>query len=190
MKSLIRPAVSLPPVYPNYRCALSNGRYRHRPSRFPEAASGSQIVIDGRAVGSRLIWQNFTNPKYFWGRAIGDLAAALQRFEFRRLQSGAAQPGADRCRQGQDCGAEGAPDPQHRTIPADLAGRFRPAVLTRIISSGCRRVPDRACSQSPPDRHCQALRPYQERPKKANGVIFGNPRVNVLKLNLALDSKF
>lgn len=35
---------------------------------FPEAANGSLIFKDGKAVGSRLIEQNFTDPKYFWGR--------------------------------------------------------------------------------------------------------------------------
>ena len=35
---------------------------------FPEQAAGSLIVKDGKAVGSSLIGQNFTDPKYFWGR--------------------------------------------------------------------------------------------------------------------------
>jgi len=35
---------------------------------FPEAAEGSLIVENGKPVGSRLIGQNFTDPKYFWGR--------------------------------------------------------------------------------------------------------------------------
>ena len=35
---------------------------------FPTQAAGSLIVKDGKAVGSSLIGQNFTDPKYFWGR--------------------------------------------------------------------------------------------------------------------------
>jgi K+-transporting ATPase ATPase C chain len=35
---------------------------------FPAAASGSLIVKDGKPIGSELIGQNFTEPKYFWGR--------------------------------------------------------------------------------------------------------------------------
>ena len=35
---------------------------------FPSQANGSMIVVNGRAVGSSLIGQAFSDPKYFWGR--------------------------------------------------------------------------------------------------------------------------
>ena len=35
---------------------------------FPSQANGSQIVVDGKTVGSSLIGQAFDDPKYFWGR--------------------------------------------------------------------------------------------------------------------------
>lgn len=35
---------------------------------FPSQANGSMIVVDGKAVGSSLIGQYFNEPKYFWGR--------------------------------------------------------------------------------------------------------------------------
>ena len=35
---------------------------------FPSQANGSQIVADGKTVGSTLIGQTFDDPKYFWGR--------------------------------------------------------------------------------------------------------------------------
>src|SRR5512137_1466582 len=35
---------------------------------FPDAASGSLVRIDDRLVGSRLIGQSFSSPRYFWGR--------------------------------------------------------------------------------------------------------------------------
>ena len=35
---------------------------------FPNQANGSLIVVDGQTVGSTLIGQSFSQPKYFWGR--------------------------------------------------------------------------------------------------------------------------
>jgi K+-transporting ATPase ATPase C chain len=35
---------------------------------FPDAAAGSLIIRDGKPIGSALIGQNFSDPKYFWGR--------------------------------------------------------------------------------------------------------------------------
>ncbi len=35
---------------------------------FPNQANGSMIVVDGKTVGSTLIGQAFTDPKYLWGR--------------------------------------------------------------------------------------------------------------------------
>src|SRR3954470_21260972 len=35
---------------------------------FPAQAEGSLIVLDGTTVGSKLIEQNFSDPRHFWGR--------------------------------------------------------------------------------------------------------------------------
>ena len=35
---------------------------------FPVQANGSLLLQEGQAIGSELIGQNFTDPKYFWGR--------------------------------------------------------------------------------------------------------------------------
>ena len=71
MKTLVRPAISL--------FVLLSAHHRHWPipllvtgdragGFLLPAAAGSLIVKDGKPVGSALIGQNFTDPKYFWGR--------------------------------------------------------------------------------------------------------------------------
>ncbi|MER2603168.1 MAG: potassium-transporting ATPase subunit KdpC, partial [Candidatus Competibacter phosphatis] len=69
MKTLIRPAVTLfillslitGLVYPLLVTGIGH-------LLFPAQAAGSLIERDGKLIGSRLIGQNFTDPKYFWGR--------------------------------------------------------------------------------------------------------------------------
>ena len=69
MKTLFRPALTLfvllsvvtGIVYPVAVTGIAK-------VLFPDAAEGSLIVENGKPVGSRLIGQNFTDPKYFWGR--------------------------------------------------------------------------------------------------------------------------
>jgi K+-transporting ATPase ATPase C chain len=69
MKSMIRPALSLfvvlsvvtGLVYPLAVTGVAK-------LAFPEQAAGSLLVENGKTVGSSLIGQNFTDPKFFWGR--------------------------------------------------------------------------------------------------------------------------
>src|SRR5437899_2920980 len=69
MKTLLRPAISLfillsiitGLIYPLVVTAIGKAVY-------PEQAAGSLIAKDGKPVGSKLIGQNFTDPKYFGGR--------------------------------------------------------------------------------------------------------------------------
>ena len=69
MKTLIRPAVTLfvllsiitGLIYPLLVMGIGQ-------AVFPAQAAGSLIQRDGKLIGSRLIGQNFTDQKYFWGR--------------------------------------------------------------------------------------------------------------------------
>jgi len=154
---------------------------------FPKQANGSLIKHDGVLVGSELIGQNFTLPKYFWGRI-----SAAGTFPYNGLASGGSNLGptnpalADAAKGRADALLQA--DPEHKKdIPVDL-----------LTSSGSGLDPH----ISPAAAEYQVARVAQERGLAADKIralvqqqtetpqwgLFGEPRVNVLKLNLALDA--
>jgi K+-transporting ATPase ATPase C chain len=152
---------------------------------FPGQASGSMIVRDGRAIGSELIAQPFTDAKYFWprpsaanydgasssGSNLGPTAPALHDAVRERVAAlRAADPGNE------------AP------IPVDLvtasASGLDPHITPAAAEYQVRRVA-RARGISP-DRLRELIAQCTE--GRTFGVL-GEPRVNALKLNLALDAK-
>ncbi len=151
---------------------------------FPQAANGSLVSVDGRIVGSVLVAQRFVAPGYFHARpsaanfdpmaAAGSNQARSNPALTARL---AAEARAVAARDGQDPAA----------IPADLA-----------TQSGSGLDP----ALSPAAAHYQAARVAAARGLAVDAVhalierrtearqfgIFGERRVNVLELNVALDA--
>ncbi len=154
---------------------------------FPWQASGSPITVNGRVVGSALIGQSFTRPEYFHGRP--------------------SAAGA-----GYDANASGGTNrgPTDSTLTALIALRVDSAVTDGAVRG---RVPADLVTASgsgldphisPASARAQAARVARTRGVTASQVaalierhvesrqlgILGEPRVNVLRLNLALDSAF
>ena len=150
---------------------------------WPDAAHGSLISRDGVVIGSRLIAQAFARRATFI-REPRRRAPDTMRGE-QRQQPWADQPGPDRrgqrtrrrCDEGQPGSGAGRPRDRFgkRIGPAPLASGGRLASATRC--RGTRRV--RGCDSS-------ARRSSTE--GRLLGFL-GEPRVNVLQLNLALDDE-
>jgi K+-transporting ATPase ATPase C chain len=153
---------------------------------FPRQANGSIIQDGDAAVGSALIGQNFTDPGYFWGRP-----SATADYPYNALAgagSNKAVTGEEASRRMQErIGYLKAADP----------GNDAPVPVELVTASGSGLDPD----ISPNAARYQAGRVARARNIAAEDVmklikdntegrflwIFGEERVNVLKLNMALD---
>lgn len=153
---------------------------------FPDAASGSLVRIDGRLVGSRLIGQSFSSPRYFWGRP----SATVPVPNNGAVSSGSNQGPLDPALQaavGKRVAALRAADPGNaRAVPVDLVTASGSGLDPHIsVAAAEYQVPrvarERGWSQ---ERVRQLVRAATE--GRTLGAL-GEPRVNVLELNLALD---
>jgi K+-transporting ATPase ATPase C chain len=153
---------------------------------FPHQAQGSLILKQGKPVGSQLIGQSFSDPKYFWSRPsatspqpyngtgstgsnLGPLNPALTDAVKMRIQAlQAADPGnKERVPVDLVTASASGLDP-HISV---AAAQYQMARIARV------RNLDVWAVQALVAGHTQ----YRL------GGIFGEPRVNVLELNLALD---
>jgi K+-transporting ATPase ATPase C chain len=187
MPSLIRPAVVLFAfftvltglVYPLVITGIAQAAFGH-------AASGSLLMRHGKPIGSSLIGQNFSDPKYFWGRPsatspqpyagtassgsnLGPLNPALIDGIKGRIQAlRAADPG------------NGAPIPVD-LVTASASGLDPQESIAAAMYQAARVARARGVTLPAVQAVIQAH--SQTRWLGA----FGEPRVNVLALNLALD---
>ncbi len=155
---------------------------------FPFQANGSLIVKDGKPVGSALIGQPFDDPKYFWGRP-----SATTPFQYNAGSSSGSNlsptnPDLVKAVQAR-VDALRAADPGNRApVPVDLVTASGSGLDPHIS-------PAAALYQVPRVARVRKLTPQAvqrliDRHTEGRFLgLFGEPRVNVLKLNLALDGK-
>jgi potassium-transporting ATPase KdpC subunit len=162
---------------------------------FNTAANGSLIAGNGgsEAVGSGLVGQNFTDPRYFWGRPSATAGAPYMAYDAKALTgSGGSNQGplsADLRKAVQDrIAALQTLDPGNTgPIPADLvtasASGLDPSISVAAAFYQAPRVARlRGLSED-------TVRSLISKHKQGRWLgVFGEPRVNVLELNLTLDA--
>lgn len=187
MTALLRPAILLFAIltvvtgiiYPFVVTGLSQ-------ALFPRQANGSVVTVNGKAVGSELIGQQFTSPGYFWGRP-----SATGPYPYNAAASGGSNLGplnpaltdAVKAR----IAALRAADPDIAApVPVDLLTASGSGLDPDISLAGAHYQAARvAKARGVPLERVQAL--IDRHAKYPWFGIFGEPRVNVLELNLALD---
>ena len=188
MKNLLRPAISLfvllSIVTGVFYPLLVTGVAR---LAFPAAASGSLIIREGKPIGSELIGQNFTEPKYFWGRPSATApqpynAAASSGSNLGPLNPALAAAVKTRIE------ALRAADPGNpRPVPIDLVTASASGLDPHISPAAADYQAERVARsrQLDPQTVRQLIAQYSEGPDLD---VFGETRVHVLRLNLALDA--
>ncbi len=153
---------------------------------FPSQANGSLVVRNGKVVGSSLIGQPFDDPKYFWGRLSATAPFPYNAGASSGSNYGPLNPALSAAAKGRIDTLREA-DPSNTTpIPVDLVTASGSGLDPHIS-------PAAAFHQVPRVAKARGVGPAQVRRLVEQHIegrqlgVLGEPRVNVLQLNLALD---
>ncbi|HEY2978892.1 MAG TPA: potassium-transporting ATPase subunit KdpC [Burkholderiaceae bacterium] len=188
MKTLIRPAVSLfavltvitGGVYPLLVTGVAN-------VAFSDQAAGSLIVKDGKAIGSSLIGQKFSDPKYFWGRPSATSPMPYNAAGSGGSNQGPLNPALVDAVKGRIDALKAADPGNTAAVPVDLvtapASGLDPHISVAAAQYQVARV---ARMRGMSDDAVRSLIAAHAEGRLLG--LLGEPRVNVLALNLALDT--
>lgn len=154
---------------------------------FPQQANGSLIVKDGKPVGSALIGQSFTDPKYFWGRPSATSPNAYNASASSGSNQGPTNPAlTDAVKQ--RIAALRAADPTNiAPVPVDLVTASGSGLDPQISPAAAQYQMARVARARGLDVAPVQVLVAQHTSDRQFGVL-GEARVNVLQLNLALDA--
>src|SRR5437016_1798301 len=155
---------------------------------FPYRANGSLIVKDGRAIGSTLIGQPFADPKYFWERPSATTPFAYNAGSSSGSNLSPTNPDLVKAVQGRVDALRAADPGNTAPVPVDLVTASGSGLDPHISPAAALYQAARVAKARRLDT--DTVRGLVERHTEGRWLgIFGEPRVNVLELNLALDGQ-
>jgi potassium-transporting ATPase KdpC subunit len=153
---------------------------------FPEQSTGSLVVKDGKVLGSRLIGQPFSEPKYFWGRVSATTPMAYNAGASAGSNLGPTNEALTKAARDRVEALRAADPGNEAPVPVDLVtstgSGLDPHITPAAAEYQVRRIA--RLRGVPEDRVRQLVSAHTE--GRDLGVL-GEPRVNVLLLNVALD---
>lgn len=153
---------------------------------FPSQANGSIIEKNGKAVGSSLIGQQFTSPKYFWSRLSATSPFPYDAAASAGSNYGPLNPALLKATKDRVDLLHSVDSTSTKPIPVDLVTASGSGLDPHIsIAAAMYQLPRVARGRNLPE---QRLRELVDRYTDSRGLgILGEPGVNVVELNLALD---
>lgn len=154
---------------------------------FAEEASGSVIERDGRAVGSRLLGQPFTGPNYFWSRPSATAPQPYNGAASSGSNQGPTNPALEAAVRGRIAALRSADPGNTRPVPVDLVTASGSGLDPHISPAAAEyQVARVARARGLGEAEVRKL--VQDATEGRTFGVLGEPRVNVLQLNLALDA--
>ena len=153
---------------------------------FADQAAGSLVLRDGKPVGSALIGQNFSDPKYLWGRPSATSPQPYNASNSGGSNLGPLNPALADAVKARIAALRGAEPGNTAPVPVDLVTASASGLDPHLSLAGARFQAARvAKARNLPVQVLQLIDQHSE--GRLLGLI-GEPRVNVLRLNLALDA--
>jgi K+-transporting ATPase ATPase C chain len=156
---------------------------------FPAQARGSLVERNGVPVGSNLIGQNFADPRHFWGRLSATAPQPYNGLASSGSNLGPENPALADAVKARIAALRQA-DPDNRLpVPVDLATASGSGLDPDISPAAARYQVSRvARARGIAPERLAALVTAQTTGRQWG--VLGEPRVNVLRLNLALDAEY
>jgi potassium-transporting ATPase KdpC subunit len=153
---------------------------------FPNQVSGSLLMRDGKPVGSSLMGQSFQEPKYFWGRLSATSPMPNNGASSGGSNFGPTNPALIDAARARIDSLKAADSGNTLPIPIDLVTASGSGLDPHISPAAALYQATRVARE----RHMDVFKVRQLILDHVEGPqwgVFGEPRVNVLVLNLALD---